>query len=62
MGDIGQPQRHFEVLPARPDTMRREMRMPDPEPFPVPGPEPIPDPGPMPSPDPVPQPPSGRAG
>jgi hypothetical protein len=56
MGDIGQLQRHFEVLPAH------EMHMPDPEPFPVPGPEPIPDPGPMPSPDPVPQPPSGRAG
>lgn len=61
MGDIGQPQRQFDVLPERADT-RRAMHMPEPEPFPVPGPEPIPDPGPMPSPDPVPQPPSGRAG
>ncbi|MDT4932164.1 MAG: hypothetical protein QOK11_56 [Pseudonocardiales bacterium] len=60
MGDIGPQRQHFEVLPTRSET--HEMRVPEPEPFPVPSPEPIPQPDPVPNPDPVPQPPNGGRG
>jgi hypothetical protein len=60
MGDIGPQRQHFEVLPTHGET--HEMRVPEPEPFPVPSPEPIPQPDPVPNPDPVPQPPNGARG
>jgi hypothetical protein len=46
MGDIGEQQAHYEVLPARGLT--------DPMPTPVPEPGPLPDP--MPDPEPLPDP------